>query len=203
MTDLERAMADVAFIQQRLAASTRFDGLAPHAVAATGLLALAAAAAQTMWPAQLASDPVRFVLLWSAIALIAVMIVGGEALIRARRLHGSMADLLIAGTLRLLLPFVAAGAALAIILLRFAPAAAWALPGLWQMLIALFGFSAATILPRTIVWPASWYFASAVLVLTLGARGEALDPWMMGVPFGIGQILAGLMFAHALRRGDG
>lgn len=43
MTDLERAMADIAFIQQRLAASTRFDGLTPQAVAGTGLLALAAA----------------------------------------------------------------------------------------------------------------------------------------------------------------
>lgn len=199
MTDLERAMADVAFIQQRLAASTRFDGLAPHAVAASGVLAIAAALAQAIWPRALAADPVIYVMLWSAVALVAVLIIAGEALGRSYRLHGTMADMLIASALRLLLPFIVTGGALALVILRFAPATAWILPGLWQMLIALIGFSAATILPRAIIWPAGWYFASGVIVLIHAAQTEALDPWMMGLPFGIGQIAAAIALHGAMR----
>ncbi len=199
MTDLERAMADVAFIQQRLAASTRFDALTPQAVGATGLLSLLAATAQTAWPEALAGDPARYVTFWTSVAIIAVALIGGEALGRARRLHGSMADVLIASALRLLLPFGVAGAALAFVLLRAAPDAAWMLPGLWQMLIALAGISAASSLPRAIVWPAGWYFASAAAVLMIAAGTRTLDPWLMGIPFGIGQIAVAYVLHRAAR----
>ena len=199
MTELERAIADVAFIQQRLAASTRFDGLAPHAMAGTGLLALVAAAAQMRWPRLLADSPHSYVVVWSAVALAAVALIGGEALQRSRRLHGSMADTMIASTLRLLLPFIAAGGAVALVLLRLAPASAWLLPGLWQLLIALAGFSAVSTLPRAIVWPAGWYFASGVTVLAWAAATGALDPWMMGLPFGVGQLAVALVLHQATR----
>lgn len=199
MTDLERAMADIAFIQQRLAASTRFDGLTPQAVAGTGLLALAAAFVQAHWPVPFAETAFAYIAVWSIVALIAVGLIGGEALIRARRLHGSMADMLIASTLRLLLPFMVAGGALALIVLRFAPQSAWMLPGLWQMLIALAGFCSVSTLPRAIVWAAGWYFASAVVTLIVGAQTQSLDPWMMGVPFGIGQIAVAAVLQRATR----
>lgn len=202
MTELERAIADVAFIQQRLAASTRFDGLAPHAMAATGLLALMAAAAQTIWP-RLADSPYTYVVVWSAVALAAVALIGGEALQRSHRLHGSMADTMIASTLRLLLPFIGAGVAVALVLLRLAPASSWLLPGLWQLLIALAGFSAVSTLPRAIVWPAGWYFASGVTVLAWAATTGTLDPWMMGLPFGLGQLTVALVLHRAMRGGRG
>jgi hypothetical protein len=190
-------MADVAFLQQRLAASTRFDGLTPHAMAATGFLALLAAFAQARWPHVLADTPLVYCTFWSVVALAATAIIVGEAIGRARRLHGSMADILMASTLRLLLPFAAAGASLAIVVLRFVPAEAWILPGLWQLLIALAGFSAVSLLPATITWPAGWYFAAALVTLVLGAQGQALDPWMMGVPFGVGQIAVALVLRRA------
>lgn len=197
MTDLERAMADVAFIQQRLSASTRFDGLAPHAVAATGVLALCASLVQASWPNRLAPDVLTYVAFWSLVALCAIAMIGGELLGRARRVHGTMADQLIAGSLRLLLPFLVAGAGLAIVVLRFSPDSAWMLPGLWQLMIALAGFCAVSMLPRAIVWAASWYFACAFVVLVIGAQSNSVGPWMMGVPFGIGQMLAALVLHRA------
>lgn len=200
MTDLERAMADVAFIQQRLAASTRFDGLAPQAVLGTGLLALVAAAAQRAWPAATA-DARGFALFWSGVAGAAVLLIGGEAIGRSRRRHGSMADTLIASTLRLLLPFLAAGAGVTLVLLRVAPDSGWMLPGLWQVLIALAGFSAVSVLPRAIVWPAAWYLASGLAVLALAAGGGVPDPWLMGIPFAIGQTATALVL-HLATGGD-
>jgi len=200
MTDLERAMADLAFIQQRMVASTRFDGLTPTTVTATGMLALVAGGVQSAWPA-LADTPLHFVGFWALVALIAVALLGGEALARARRVHGSMADQLIAGTLRILLPFLVAGAGLALLLLRVAPDSVWMLPGLWQLLIALAGLSAIPMLPRTILLPAAWYFACGFVVLAEAAAGGIPSPWAMALPFGIGQLLVALALHRAVQRG--
>lgn len=198
MTDLERAMADLAFIQQRMVASTRFDGLTPATVSATGVLALLAGVVQAMSPLLMAT-PLHFVGFWALVALVAVALIGGEALARARRVHGSMADQLIAGTLRILLPFLVAGAGLALLLLRVAPDSAWMLPGLWQLLIALAGLSAIPMLPRTILLPAAWYFGCGFVVLAACAGGGTPSPWSMALPFGLGQLLVGLALHRAVR----
>jgi hypothetical protein len=200
MTDLERAMADLAFIQQRLAASTRFDGLTPATVAATGVLALIAGALQAGWPG-LGNTPAGFIGFWAMVALLAVALIGGEALARARRVHGSMANQLIAGTLRILLPFLFTGAGLAILLLRVAPDSAWMLPGLWQLLIALAGLSAIPMLPRTIALPAAWYFGCGFAVLAMAASRGAPEAWMMALPFGLGQLLVAWVLHRAAARG--
>ena len=193
MSEVERALSQLAFIQDRLVASTRFRGLAPHAVAATGALAVVVAAAETIWP-ELGWP---FVVTWVTTALAAVSFIGIEALERARRLHAGMADMMLAGTLRLLLPFGAAGAVITLVVARAAPEVTWILPGLWQMLIALIGFAAIGTLPRTIVWPASWYFLSGTATLLFAAKAGAPSPWMMGLPFGGGQAIVAIVLHHA------
>jgi len=202
MTDLERALSDIAFIQQRIAASTRFDGLAPSTVALTGFLALATAGAQSLWPDALASSSTTFVVVWIVVAVVAAAAVGGEALTRSRRVHGAMAEALVASALRLLLPYLATGATVTLIVMRVAPATAWILPGLWQLLIALGGFAAVSTLPRAIIWPAAWYFLCGALVLLLAGQSESLDPWMMGAPFGIGQLLVAGVLHRAAHHHD-
>lgn len=198
MTDLDRALSDLQFIQDRVSASTRFRGFAPHGVAATGVLAIVLAAAQALRPGTFASDPLGYVAAWTAAAVAAAGLVGAEALGRSRRLHGGLADAMLASALRLLLPFGATGAAATLVLVRAAPDALWVLPGLWQLLVALAGFSAVGTLPRSVAWAASWYLLCGTAVLLAGAEGRALEPWMMGVPFGVGQLLVA---AALLREG--
>ena len=199
MTELDHAMSDLAFIHDRLAASTRFRGFAPLAVALTGAMAVALAAGQVVWPDTFGGNGVAYVAAWTAAALAAGTVIAVEALGRARRLHGGLADQMMASTLRLLLPFGAAGAAVALVVAIHAPGTIWILPGLWQLLVALIGFAAIGTLPRAIVWAAAWYFACGVVTLLLGARGGAATPWMMGVPFGVGQLLS----AGVLHRAGG
>lgn len=196
MTEIEHAMSQLAFIQDRFAASTRFRGLAPQAVGATAVLATAVAAAQSMWPT-LGNDPASYVWTWIATAIAAAAIIGVEALERSRRLHAGMADAMLAGTLRLLLPFGAAGAVVTLVIARAAPELAWVLPGLWQMLVALIGFSSVGTLPRAMLWPAGWYFLCGTTTLLLGAHLRSLEPWTMGVPFGVGQGMAALVLYRA------
>lgn len=202
MTDVDHALAQLTAIRTQMAASTRFRGFAPAVVASTGLLALVGAAAQSRWPAQLASRPAGFVAFWCVIAVAAAGMIGVEALGRSYRLHGTMADIMIGGTIRLFLPFGATGALITLVLVRAAPDACRLLPGLWQMLVALLGFAAAsTSLPRSVAWGAGWYLVCATIVLLLAGEQGRATPWMMGVPFGAGQLLIAWLLHHAGEQG--
>lgn len=190
MTDVDHALAQLTAIRLQMSASTRFRGFAPSVVAATGVLALIGAAAQSLWPAELASEPVASAAFWSVIGVAAGGMIGIEALSRSYRLHGMLADVMVGGTMRLFLPFGVVGALITLVFMRAAPEACRLLPGLWQMLVALLGFTAAsTSLPRSLTWGAGWYLVCATIVLLLtGDRGN-VSPWLMGVPFGGGQLL--------------
>jgi hypothetical protein len=52
-----------------------------------------------------------------------------------------------------------------------------------------------------LAWGAGWYFLTATASLLVGAGAPDVSPWIMGVPFGMGQLLiAGLL--HAAMRED-
>lgn len=198
MTDVEHALSQLASIRTQMAASVRFRGLAPEAVAGTGILALVAACLQTAWPAQFAGDPVSFTLLWVVVGATAAAAIAIEAIGRSHRLHGGMAELMMGSTLRLFVPFGVVGAVLTLVLLYTAPEISWLLPGMWQMLIALLGFTAAvTNLPRLVAWGGVWYLLCATTVLVLAGQDHMATPWMMGLPFGGGQLLIALLLKRA------
>jgi hypothetical protein len=203
VNEVERAIAEIADIRAQLAASTRFRGIAPQASALLGILALAIAFAQTLWPDTLARDGLRYIAVWSGFTMASIIIVAIEAIARTRRLHAPMAVAILRSTLRLVVPFVAAGSVITFVVCRFAPDATWILPGLWQMLIALFGFSVLPSMPRAILWPACWYLVCGGIVLWLAASSGMLSPWMMGVPFAIGQPAAAWILYHDQGARDG
>src|SRR5947207_14823893 len=72
MKDLERALADITAIRSQLARGTEFRGYGPVTVAATGLLALLAAALQALLLPDPAADPLGYLALWVGMAVIAV-----------------------------------------------------------------------------------------------------------------------------------
>ena len=198
MSDVEHALSQLADIRTQMAASARFRGLTPEAVAGTGVLALVAAFLQATWPTQFPRDPVNFTLFWVAVGAIAASAIAIEAFGRSHRVHGSMAERMMDSTLRLFVPFGAVGGLLTLLLLRTAPEVCWLLPGLWQMLIALLGFAAAvTNLPRIVAWGAAWYLLCATAVIMLTGQDHMATPWMMGLPFGLGQLLMAALLYRA------
>lgn len=189
MRDFEKALADIDDIRTRMAASTTFRGFGPAALAATGLVALIVAALQAALVEAPLETPARFFAGWIAAAIVSLAIIGAEMVVRSRRHHGRLADAMIYNAVWQFLPAGAAGAALAAILGRLAPETVWALPGIWQILVSLGLFAAAPSLPRGTTIAAGWYFVAGCAVTMLAARGPALSPWMMGLPFAFGQIL--------------
>jgi hypothetical protein len=195
--DIDEALSQIAVIRAQMAAGTRFRGFAPQAVGLTAMLAIAAATLQTSWPEPFADTTEHYLATWTVAALLAIAIVGAEALTRTRVQHGALAETMITSTLRQLAPFGAAGAILAYVLFKVAPDILWVLPGFWQILVALAGFASLPSQPRAIAWVGGWYFVCGTLVLLLAGQNHTLMPLMMGLPFAIGQTLAALILHRA------
>jgi hypothetical protein len=201
VSDLHKALSDIGRIRLQLAAGTMFRGFGPAVIAATGLLALAAAGVQSLLDR--AGNPLAFVVLWGAVATLSAALIGIETVARTRRHHGGLADAMLFNAIEHFLPVGIAGAVIGAVLLRFAPDVAWVLPGLWQMLLGVGLFVALRFLPRSIALAGAWYFLAGAAVLIISSQSRALSPWAMGIQFGLGQLLVAGLLHIALGGEDG
>lgn len=189
MRNFDRALTDIATIRAQLAAGTQFQGFGPEVMALSGLCAIILAMAQSVFRDFLAPSNQHFLWGWAILASLLSALIASEARARAHRHHEGLADQMVQNALEQFLPSAFAGAALFAIFLAYSPANLWLLPGLWQMLVALGLFAALKMLPRSIAIVAAWYFGSAVAIMIMASEAQALEPWMMGFPFAIGQCL--------------
>jgi len=201
MRDLDKALADILAIRSQIAAETTFRGYGPSAIAATGILALFTAAIQALW-LDASAQPLIFIAGWVATAVIAVAIIGAEMLGRSRRHHSGLADAMIYNAIEQFLPSAVAGATLTLVLIRFAPEAFWMLPGVWQVLVSLGLFASVRSMPRGVVLVGAWYFVAGFATLAAGSQTHALSPWLMGLPFVIGQFLLAAILHIAFGAAD-
>jgi hypothetical protein len=144
MMDLDRALADITAIRSQIARGAVFRGYGPVTVAATGFLAMAAAALQALWLPEPASDVFTYLILWLATAVASIVLIGIEMVARTRRIHSGLADEMIHAATEQFIPAGVAGVLLTVVLFRFAPEdSLWMLPGLWQIVFCLLPFAAA------------------------------------------------------------
>ena len=189
MQDLNKALADIADIRLQLAAGTMFRGFGPTVIAATGGIAFGLTLLQTLWPDKLMTTPTAFVSTWIVAAAASAALIGVEMYARTRRHHSGLADAMLFNAVENFLPVGFAGAAIAIVILNYAPDTIWMLPGLWQLLVSLGLFAAIRFLPRAVAVAAAWYFVAGIAVLVFSSEERSLSPWLMGLPFTIGQLL--------------
>ena len=90
MSDLHKALADIGNIRQHLVAGTMFRGFGPSVIAATGVLAFGAAAAQSLLDPT--PEAVRYIVTWTAVAMVSATLIGTEMVARSCRHHGGTAD---------------------------------------------------------------------------------------------------------------
>ncbi|MGB7548061.1 MAG: hypothetical protein WBM14_09955 [Terracidiphilus sp.] len=202
MKDLNKALGDISSIRRQVARSTEFRGYGPATLAATGGIAISAAAAQALW----LPDPVNhipaYLAIWISTALVSSVLIGVQMVTRAHRVHSGMADEMIRMAVEQFLPAAGAGALMTFVLVGFVPSALWMLPGLWQVIFSLGVFSSCRFLPRPMVAAGVWYLLTGLTCITL-ADVRALAPWAMGIPYGAGQVLvAGILFFTAREGSD-
>jgi len=204
MRDIDRALSDISDIRNQIAATRLFQGFGPAVIAVTAGFALIVAGLQVALPDVFANTPFRFFGVWTATALISITLIGAEMFARSHRHHEGLADSMVKNAVEQFIPAGFAGMALALVLFQFSPNAVWLLPGLWQILIALGLFSALRSLPRSVVLVPAWYLVAGLAAIIYGSAGQQATPWMMGLPFAVGQALMAvvLYFAEGGRNGN-
>lgn len=188
MSDLHKALGDISSIRRQMARSTEFRGYGPATLAATGLIAIAAAGAQARWLSNPSARMPVYLATWITTAMLSAALIGTQMFARTRRVHSGMADEMIRLAVEQFLPCMAAGALLTLVLARFAPSSLWMMPGLWQITFSLGVFSSCRFLPRPMLTAGGWYLFTGLFCIALG-DARALSPWAMGIPYGVGQML--------------
>jgi hypothetical protein len=202
VADLYKALAQIHAIRGQVARGTEFRGYGPETVAATAVLAAAAALIQAVAVKNPLGNLLGYLTLWIATAAVAVLVTGLHTILRTRRVHSGLARQMILSAAESFAPAIVAGALVTWVLARSAPRELTLLPGLWQIFYGLGIFASCRFLPRQMFAVGVWFLATGALCLTAGITEHALSPWEMGFPFGIGQLLIAAVLKFGYREAD-
>jgi hypothetical protein len=199
MKELQQALSEIHSIRNQVAQGTEFHGYGPASIAASGVLALLVAAAQTQWMAKPRANLTVWLGVWGGTAVISMFLAGVETFARSRRVHVGFAREMVQSAVAQFLPAVMVGFLLTAVMMRVAPEECWMLPGLWEMIFSLGVFASCRFLPRLMFGVGVWYLGAGIFCLAAASTTRTLSPWAMGIPFGVGQLLV----AAVLRFGYG
>lgn len=202
MKELDEALAEITAIRSQIARTAEFHGYGPVTVATTGLMALVAGEVQAHSLSNPVEGIVSYIAIWMATAALSLVLIGIEMVSRSRSMHSGLAEEMISTAVEQFLPAGIVGVLLTLVLVRFAPETLWMLPGLWQVLFSLGVFASARFLPRATYAVGGWYLLTGLACLTLGREQHLLSPWIMALPFGLGQLLAAAVLQWSQTRGD-
>jgi hypothetical protein len=202
VADLYKALAQIQAIRGQVARGSEFRGYGPETVAATGLLATAAALLQAVAVKNPTANVLGYLVLWITTAALAVLVTGFQTITRTRRVHSGLARQMIFSAAESFMPAIAAGMLVTLALVRSDSQDLWLLPGLWQIFYGLGIFASCRFLPRQMFAVGVWFLATGALCLAMGMGEHALSAWEMGFPFGIGQLLIAAVLKFGFREAD-
>jgi hypothetical protein len=200
--ELHEALTQISEIRRQMARTEVFRGYRAMPVAFSGLLALSAAAIQAAWIIDPAEQRTAYLALWVGAAIVSAIGAGTEMMLRARQSSSPWRREITWLAAEQFLPCLVAGGLLTFVLVRCAVESLWMLPGLWQILYSLGIFASCRLLPRATFVVAVFYLATGLTCLALARGAAAFSPWAMGLPFGVGQLLAAAVLYRTLERSD-
>src|SRR5579884_2061325 len=200
MTDLERALADIAEVRERLGHVQRFRGYSAFAAAISGTFAVVAGLLQAVLVPHVVSahEGHLYFALWFACCAASVLVNYG-AIAHWYVNDADARDRWQTTTVGLsMLPALILGAALSFALLRenlFA-----FLPGVWYGCYGVGLFASRTMVPWAVVPIAAAFLVAGVVVFFV-PPAVALSWWVLPLGFGIGQLAIGysIMRERAVR----
>lgn len=200
--ELRDALVQIEEIRQQVARTRTCRSFRAVPVAASGLLAFITAALQKTWIADPASDLNSYLALWIGTAVVSVIIMAIEIAVRSYNSESPLGLATTWLTVEQFVPCLAAGAALTLAISYADPTCAWMLPGLWQVTFSMGIFSIYRLLPTATFWVAIFYLFTGAGCLAFGKTLGAMTPWVMGLPFGVGQLFAAALLYWTLERND-
>lgn len=198
--NLREAFDNLATIRQRLAESELFRGYRALPIAVSGLLAIGAGLIQSVIVPEPARDVRVYVGLWLSVAVLSVLAAGLTMWMRDHFAGPSHTRAITWLAIRQFVPCLVAGAAATGVIVRFAPEAAWLLPGLWQLFFCQGVFASCRLLPRPVFAVSMFYLTTGIVTLVICRDDNALSPLAMALPFGVGQLLTAAILYWTLER---
>lgn len=196
--EIRKALDQISEIHGHLARTNVYRGYRAVPVAFSGALALIAAALQTRLVGN--ESPRSFVIYWVAVAVLASAVAGGGIIYGYVHEESRLARQRTRIAVGQLLPCVVAGMGVTVLMGRPGSDSIVFLPGLWTMLFGLGVFASRPYLPRSIGWVALYYLAAGIGLLAMAGDATSLSPWGMGLTFGFGQIVSGIVLYWNLER---
>jgi hypothetical protein len=196
--DVPRALAQIEAIHEQIAKGEVYRGYRSLPVAASGVIGIVAAWFQ---PAHLShSDPIGFVLYWTAVATCAAL-VGSSEIVGNYVIHDDKrARRKTRCVVGQFLPSLLGGAIVTLSFVRLSAALVPLLPGIWAICFGIGVFASRPYLPRAAGHVALFYYAAGVVLLWIARGPEPLAAWWVGGTFGLGQLLAALVLYWNLER---
>jgi len=198
--ELREALSQIAEIRERLAESEIFRGYRSLPIAFSGVLAIIAALIQPFVVSDPRQEIQAYCILWFSVAGLSVAVAVVTMFLRDHFGGASQTREVTMLAMSLLAPALVAGSLITAIIVRNVPESGAMLPGLWQIILSLGLFASCRLLPPSSFAVAFFYLASGIIVLWLSPTEWALSPWVMGLPFAIGQfVAAGILYWHLER----
>jgi hypothetical protein len=197
--ELDDALTQISEIRQQMAASAVFRGYRPLTTAVTAVLAFVAAGLQAWLVPDPAGEIQSYLFIWFGAALLGVVIVGVEMMVRTARSGSSLQRETTRHAVDQFVPCLVAGATATFAIVEHNAWARGLLPGLWMVLFSLGVFASRRFLPRGAFAVAGYYLLAGIYCLTLPTQ-RALSPWTMGAAFGAGQLFAAAVLHWFLER---
>jgi hypothetical protein len=201
--ELREALDSIATIRRRMAETEVFRGYRALPVALSAVFALIGGFLQPILVPRPEQDVPGYVALWSAVALLSIAVAGLAMFIRDRVAGASLTRPVTWLAVGQFVPCLVAAAAVTAVIVRLAPDIAWVLPGLWQVFFSQGVFASCRLLPRPAFAVGVLYLVAGVITLVVARGPDALSPWAMAVPFGVGQLAAAAVLYWTLEHTNG
>jgi len=198
--ELDKALSQLSEIRGHIAKTETFHGLKTIPLSLTGAGAFAAALLQPLWIED--GRPVSFILYWSGVAALNILIFAAALLYNSYH-HTEVEKQVTRQILMQFCPCLLIGGLLAITACIFKGQLPYFMPGIWCMILALGIFSSRPYLPPNIVFAGGYYVLAGLALFLCVKKGVSLNAWSMGLSFGIGQLIAALLFYFDLERNHG
>jgi hypothetical protein len=201
--ELREALDSIATIRRRMAETEVFRGYRALPVALSALFAMTAGFLQPSVVPRPTENVPDYVALWSLVALLSIAAAGIAMLVRDRVAGTSLTRPVTWLAIGQFVPCLVGAAAVTAVIVRVAPDSAWLLPGLWQVFFSQGVFASCRLLPRSAFLVGVFYLVAGIATLAVGRDEQALAPWTMALPFGVGQFLSAAVLYWTLERSDG
>jgi hypothetical protein len=198
--ELREALTQITEIRLQMARTEVFRGYRAVPAAFSGAVALIAAVVQPVLVQDADQQINAFLTLWIGAAMMSGMSAVLEMAMRARNASSPLTRELTLLAMEQFFPCLVAGALVTLVVVRSAPQCTWMLPGLWQLIYSLGIFASCRLLPRAMFGVAVFYLLAGLTTLAIGQGDYALNPWTMGLPFGVGQLFAAAVLHRTLER---